>query len=146
MVCNSHRPQRHCSCPRLLGLNFTLPPTALSRHVWLADSLDSGCQSKLSVLTAEPAGDGRRGVFSVILHGKVDWISCCRAFCWLTRSYPIMCGQLICVLDYTSLFWLGPVTLIALKIYRECVFVSVCDRNTVMKMVYESSDADWFIY
>ncbi len=73
MVCNSHRPQRHCSCPRLLGLNFTLPPTALSRHVWLADSLDSGCQSKLSVLTAESAGDGRRGVFSVILHGKVDW-------------------------------------------------------------------------
>lgn len=86
------------------------------------------------------------GSFSVILHGKVDWISCCRAFCWLTRSYPIMCGQLICVLDYTSLFWLGPVTLIALEIYRECMFVSVCDRNTVMKMVYESSDADWFIY
>ncbi len=51
-----------------------------------------------------------------------------------------------CVLDYTSLFWLGPVTLIALEIYREGVFVNVCDRNTVMKMVYESSDADWFIY
>jgi len=37
-----------------------------------------------------------------------------------------MCGQLICVLDYTSLFWLDPVTLIAFEIYRECVFVKVC--------------------
>lgn len=74
--------------------------------------------------------------------GKVDQISHFRALCWLTRSYPIMCGQLICVLDYTSLFWLDTVTLIALEIYREGVFVSMCDRNTVMKMVNESSDAD----
>lgn len=85
-------------------------------------------------------GGGR--VCSVILHGKVDSISHCHAFCWLTRWYPIMCGQLICVLDYTSLFWLGAVSLIAFEIYREDVLVSMCDRYTVMKIAYENSDAD----
>lgn len=63
MVCNSHRPQWHCSCPRLLGLNFTLPPTSLPHHAWLADWPDSGCQSKLSVLTAQPVRWDRGGRF-----------------------------------------------------------------------------------
>lgn len=147
MVCGSHRPQRHCSCPKLTDLNFKVPPTPLLCHSWLAEAPSSGCRSQLSVLTGEATGNGRRASLFCYFacKGRLNFTLSCILLAYATR-YPIMCGQLICVLDYTSLFWLGSVTLIAFEIYREGVLVSVCDRNTVMKIAYESSDADWFIY
>lgn len=60
MVCNSHRPQRHCICPKLMGLNLKVLPAPLSGHSWLAESPSSGCQSQLSVLTGVAIGNGRR--------------------------------------------------------------------------------------
>lgn len=104
-----HTPAQFTRTPRLTG--------------WLAPLLLS---IKAKRFDSRVHWRGEGGVFSLILHGKVYWISRCRAFCWLTRLYLIMCGQLICVLDYTSLFWLGPVMLIALEIYRERACLGEC--------------------